>query len=497
MSRKATFIIAMIMIASFTLGPLPTQAAPSHSVSGNPLAASNTLPFFTKSSTCAFPVTRTQIIIKQVSCGYVTVPELHSNPQGNTIRLAVAVYHRSTGASPRSAFILLQGGPGGSSDVFAQLLDYKNIYDSFTANHDVIVFDQRGVGHSRPALTCSSATSSLTCARYWQGQGVNLAAYNTAEDAADVNDIRIALGYDALDVYAVSYGTYLAQVLLRDHPEAVRDVVLDSVVPLGSDPDLGAPAAFSGSLTALFAACAADAACNNTYPDLHDVFTQLFTRLNSNPIRVTTTDPATGRRTTLTLNGSDLVGILHEGLYSSAELGVLPMLLYETSNGNYTLLSEMVSGTIGTNESVSDVVYYSVECSDMVRALTPEQIKASLDGVLPEIAQAEGSTAQDVQNICKTWPGNNFNQPALDPLYSDKPTLVMGSDFDPITPPEYAHEVEANLSNAYYVELPADAHAAALSEPCAFRLMLNFLNDPIEPDPSCIGGQRVQFVTQG
>lgn len=495
MFRRATLTLILTLVATLNFGIMPAAAAPAANIAASATAATS-VPYFTKSSTCAFPVTRTQIIIKQVSCGYVTVPELHSQPQGNTIRIAVAVYHRSTGASPRSAFILLQGGPGGSSDVFAQLLDYKSIYNAFTADHDVIVFDQRGVGHSRPALTCTNVPSDYACARYWQNQGVNIAAYNTAEDAADVNDIRIALGYDALDVYAVSYGTYLAQVLLRDHPEAVRDVVLDSVVPLGSDPDLGAPATFSGSLTALFAACASDEACNATYPDLHAVFSQLYTRMSSKPIRVTTTDPATGRRTALTVNGDDFVGILHEGMYAGSELGIIPRLLYDTSNGNYTLLSEMLTGTIGTNESVSNVVYYAVECSDMVRALTPQQIKDSLDGVLPEIAKAEGSTEQDVQDVCKNWPGNNFNQPPLDPLYSDKPALVLGSDFDPITPPTYAREVEANLSNAYYVELPADAHAAALSEPCAFHLMLNFLNDPVQPDASCVANQQVQFITQ-
>jgi len=59
----------------------------------------------------------------------------------------------------------------------------------------------------------------------------DLSAYNSTESAADFVDLRKALGIAAWNVYGTSYGSYLAQTLVRDHPEGIRSVVLDSVLP--------------------------------------------------------------------------------------------------------------------------------------------------------------------------------------------------------------------------------------------------------------------------
>jgi hypothetical protein len=49
---------------------------------------------------------------RDLRCGYLTVPEDHSRPQGPTIRLAVAIF-KSAYASPASdPVVYLQGGPG-------------------------------------------------------------------------------------------------------------------------------------------------------------------------------------------------------------------------------------------------------------------------------------------------------------------------------------------------------------------------------------------------
>ena len=61
--------------------------------------------------------------------------------------------------------------------------------------------------------------------------GADLIAYNSTESAADFADLRKALGYAAWNVYGTWYGSYLAQTLMREHPEGIRSVVLDSVLP--------------------------------------------------------------------------------------------------------------------------------------------------------------------------------------------------------------------------------------------------------------------------
>src|SRR5262249_11696499 len=122
------------------------------------------------------------------------------------------------------------------------------------AHRDFIFFDQRGTGYSQPELTCperdalaptllagalsdEQSTQAIVdafqrCRDRLGVQGVDLAAYNSAASAADVNDLRLALGYSQLNLYGDSYGTRLALTVMRDFPQAVRSVVLDSTYPL-------------------------------------------------------------------------------------------------------------------------------------------------------------------------------------------------------------------------------------------------------------------------
>jgi pimeloyl-ACP methyl ester carboxylesterase len=66
------------------------------------------------------------------------------------------------------------------------------------------------------------------------------------------------------------FGSYLAQTLMRDHPEGIRSVVLDSVLPTAyTIPGnwWNARAGFDN----LFHACAAETACNAGHPHLEAI----------------------------------------------------------------------------------------------------------------------------------------------------------------------------------------------------------------------------------
>ena len=61
--------------------------------------------------------------------------------------------------------------------------------------------------------------------------GVELDAYDTPATVLDVEDLRTALGIDEWNLFGVSYGTTVALEVVRQHPESVRSVVLDSAYP--------------------------------------------------------------------------------------------------------------------------------------------------------------------------------------------------------------------------------------------------------------------------
>ena len=178
-----------------------------------------------------------------VHCGYLVVLEDRAQSGGATIRLAVAILKSDNPQPAGDPLIFLNGGPGAHA-----LMDLPRFVNNFRLllvdlNRDVIIFDQRGVGLSQPALECPELVPSLiaraqgqaltlgeerapylACRDRWLSEGVNLAAYTTAESAADVNDLWRTLGYRQVNLYGISYGTVLAETVMRDYPDGIRSV---------------------------------------------------------------------------------------------------------------------------------------------------------------------------------------------------------------------------------------------------------------------------------
>jgi pimeloyl-ACP methyl ester carboxylesterase len=198
---------------------------------------------------------------------------------------------------------------------------------------------------SEPALTCappddfarellglrfySEATmrahvaATEACHRDLSATGADLSAYNSTESAADFAELRKVLGYAAWNVYGTSYGSFLAQTLMRDHPDGIRSVVLDSVLPMTYNVAANWQNARAG-FDNLFQACAAEAACNAAHPHLEETFTGLVNKLEAEPLTATVSDPATGEDLEVVLDGGALVDWLRNQNYGVPMLQAAP-----------------------------------------------------------------------------------------------------------------------------------------------------------------------------
>ena len=76
-----------------------------------------------------------------------------------------------------------------------------------------------------------TATPSADCLKEVEAAGIDIAKYNTIENAKDVRTITRALGYETYNLYGISYGTKLALETMRVAPEGIRSVVIDGVAP--------------------------------------------------------------------------------------------------------------------------------------------------------------------------------------------------------------------------------------------------------------------------
>ena len=249
-----------------------------------------------------------------VQCGFVRVPEDHENPAGAEIRLSVVVVRDQSAQHQPDPVILLSGGPG--EKTVAKAPAYAAFVASLHPDRDLILFDQRGVGESEPALECSEFIAELfdlldepdvnaaipaqydslmACRDHLISQGYDLSHYTTRQNAADVNAIRISLGYDQINLLGGSYGSLLAQAVMRDFPEHIRSVVMNSVLPLEKSLFTDASLMISKAILHLLESCAADPACSTAYPDLQNKLFTAVDRLNEQPVPITITNPLDGQ----------------------------------------------------------------------------------------------------------------------------------------------------------------------------------------------------------
>jgi len=506
----AAVVVLAVMFATISLArvpgstPTPTTHAPASTPAGQlgkPTSAFQAAP-------CPFQPGAGIVEGQQLSCGYVTVPEDRGTNDGKTVRLAVAIfrspkYLHSVDPDP---VLRLEGGPGGPSlSDWAQYVTAANYNSLFFKyfDHDLIMFDQRGTGYSTPSLKCpelialqqdSAAGSQQTyeqaaqaCYTRLVSSGIDLSSFNTLQNAADVADIVHALGYKQMTIYGVSYGTRLALTVMRLYPSVVHAVVLDSVYP-PQDNRTQLPSDAQRVFTVLFQGCARDPNCNARYPNLQSVFYNLVAQLNAHPISFSTVDLTTNKQYTISsFAGDDLVGWLFSSLYATSIIPALPQTIYQIKNHDYTQLSE-IYGEVGFDDTISDGLFYSTECSEDYPFITQQDITNSEQGVAPQIAKVLGQEGEEEEyNVCQFWKVQPVPAAQKQPVVSSLPTLVLAGEYDPITPPSNAQDTASHLSHSYLFTFPGQGHGQEYSSDCSDQIIAAFEDNPYQaPDSSCI-----------
>jgi pimeloyl-ACP methyl ester carboxylesterase len=446
-----------------------------------------------------------------VTCGWLTVPEDRTHPNNdNTIQLHVAIFKSDNPDAAADPIVYLEGGPGGDA-LEAIPFTFERRFAPFLANHDLIMFDQRGTGYSKPSLACpenkeltfelieqdiSAEEASqlgvealLACHDRLVADGVNLAAYNSAQSAADLADLRVALGYDEWNLWGISYGTRLAQTTMRDQPEGLRSVILDSTYPLQANLLTDTPANVARAMDVFFAGCAADAACNEAYPNLKTTFYDTVAQLNEEKIILPLNNFLTGETYNGYFGGDDLVGVLFQSLYATEIIPDLPKLIYDVNQGETSNLSALLSSFLLNTEFVSIGMQFSVQCNEENSFTTQDAVVAA-SAAHPELAgifDYSPNLGVLTLSICDVWGAGTADPIENEPVTSDIPTLILAGEYDPITPPAWGQLVQENLPKAYYYEFPGTGHGVSLSGDCAIAVVESFLAEPInEPDTTCL-----------
>jgi pimeloyl-ACP methyl ester carboxylesterase len=177
---------------------------------------------------------------------------------------------------------------------------------AIAAERDIVMFNQRGTLAASPELFCSETIEGMAelvslpydeatamsiallrdCYQRLESEGINFSAFNSLENANDMDAIRQALGYEDYNFYGVSYGTLLGFHLMRSQPEGLRTVILDGVLPPDQNFILEIPQNENRIYDELFQFCLSDPVCRAGYPDLEKRVFDLVERLNDDPVHI-------------------------------------------------------------------------------------------------------------------------------------------------------------------------------------------------------------------
>lgn len=410
----------------------------------------------------------TKVVGHVTQCGTVLVPE--SPGAKETIALAVARVFSNDPNPQADPIVYLEGGPGGPSVIN---IDHAYPYLAQVApDRDFIFVDQRGIGRSRPQLACSERGETLDAlARCHErlSEKADLSAYNTINNATDIELVRQAFGYDEWNLYGISYGTRLGLTIMRDYPEGVRSAVLDSVVPL--QVDLLGEVGINGyrAFQLVFEACAEDERCARRYPDAMQVFMQLLEDLNEEP-----------GGTDGDINGDVFAQLVFQLIYAPQGVEIIPLLVEAATQGNFEYFEELEEGVARPGFAFG--MHLSLHCAEEIPFSSAEAMD-DFDAQIPDVLRPPLSGAAYL-SYCDQWPVSEAPSSENEAAESDIRALVMGGHFDPITPPSYAEAAANFLSNSQYFYMETESHGASLGQ-CGLSMVKSFFTDPDQELLNC------------
>ena len=450
--------------------------------------------------------------------GYLKVPENRSKQRSAMIQLPVYIFKSRSENPKKDPIIWLTGGPGSSIMQSAKYAEYYRYLDE----RDLILFEQRGTSYARPHLSCPEWAEAMheatmnaisaekkeqddgqldslylhaakSCRDRLTRKGIDLDGYNTNEIAADVVDLKTALGLGQINLLAISYGTKIAQVLLRDYPEVVRSAVLDSPLPIEANYDETSIRNLVSTYEQIFADCAADTSCNEAFPDLGDRFFAFLEDITEQPLQIKTYHPQLKKEVVFHLQGKDIGGLL--GGFNTAQMVSVPAMIAQILDGDYQVLAEMLQ-ELSPGSGAGAGMRISVWCAEESPFVSRSELMAERQRFKALMGLGSATVRPEV---CDVWQVEPAPARENQPVKSAVPVLILSGSYDPITPAAWGRQMLANLENGYQAVFPGYQHGISTywDNPCGMEMANTFFSDPGRfPDLDCFKKVQIKFITR-
>ncbi|MEM9600678.1 MAG: alpha/beta hydrolase, partial [Pseudomonadota bacterium] len=414
----------------------------------------------------------------------------------------------------------LTGGPGVGISVYVSRFLEHDITDT----RDLYILNQRGIGASeeicpffnqtrREQMAATSTAESereeaqrmLNCFEAARARGIDLRGYNTVENARDVRALRRALGLETWNVWGISYGSHLGQMLVNVDPDGIRALVLDAIVPNDLGDLMRLHQWIDRDFGLIFDECERQSArvCDGLEENLGAV----FDRLLDTPITIPALDEELNPSGTITLPPAIVAFAPFQMMYEQDEHPAIPAvmqgLIYMLDAQDPHVLKGLAGGMNDGLSDYSQAMSALIRCNDGYVAAQAE-IAAEDMSEFPRYAGGIFTVAgtQAMAEACVQAGVGPRDRADYQLIQTDIPTLIVNGDWDPVTPPPLAERIAPGFRNSRLVVVPYAGHGPTRSmSECGTQVMTDFFDDPAQDlatlDMTCLeeGVEPPEFLS--
>lgn len=440
-----------------------------------------------------------------IDCGWL---ETGDRLAGEAVRLRVVRLRARPDRIDATPVVYVPGGPGSAAGLGPEALSgWQRWQQRARWPRDIVLFDPRATGRSRPRPTCESIRSRrLAAAAQAPSAGVEFdqearaaegcyrslgretaAALGPAAQRGDLEALVAALGVDAVNLRAVSYGTRIARVYAQANSAQMRAMVLDSVYPFARNDLLALPAQIGGALARLDASCAAAPACGRKSDAVpSDLVDNLLARYASRPPTLALAGPEMPVETRFKVTPYRLLLMVLMASYDANNAADTRARLQRARAGSADALRPLAERLWrqALDSSRNEAVFWSTRCAlgGAVPSMSAWRDALSRHpAIAAYLAPARGAPVCDFWQVPRTAP------PAHDASLA-APALVVSGSEDAVTPPNWARAFADRHPRARLLTVAGAGHGASFTDACAIAAIGDFWAAPAEPlRVSCAG----------
>jgi pimeloyl-ACP methyl ester carboxylesterase len=417
--------------------------------------------------------------------GRIKVPENRSRAGGQMIELAF-MRLKSTAKNPGPPLVLLAGGPGGSGIAEAQI--FFQIFEPLLEFGDIIAFEQRSTGRSKPYLACSIKGFELDslmsrenmlrytveyfrpCAESWRAQGVDFSAYNIKESADDVDDLRKALGVEKINLWGFSYGTQLGFSVIRRHEQNINRAIFAGVE--GPNDTRKLPSKIQKHFEDINRLVKADPEWSKLIPDFLALMKSVHEQLDRQPVTVEVTNRQTKQKTKVAVGKFALQVMIGIDVGDTVDIAGFPALYYSISKGDYTLLAKKTQSLQNRITAPAPwAMIFSMDCASGATKERDQRIKSEA----PKSLLGEAINFPWPQ-ICEIWDSPDIGDDSRAPVKSKVPTLFISGSLDGRTPISNSQELRKGFPNSELFIVDNAGHEDVFSPPATRQTIIEFIS---------------------